>query len=128
MRCSAGTDNVGNSFVVARLLTTSFPLNAFLMELALRLQREGAELHLYWLPRLQNAEADALTNGSFAAFSPDQRLRFDLASFKGLVLQDMLDQGLELYEEVRQCRAAKRMRPTVKTSKRDSLRVRDPWQ
>ena len=64
------------------------------MELALRLQKEGAELHLYWLPRLQNAEADALTNGNFAAFSQDRRLRFDLVSFKGLILQDMLEQGL----------------------------------
>ena len=43
VRCSAGTDNIGNSYAVARLLSTSFPLNAFLMELALRLQREGAE-------------------------------------------------------------------------------------
>ena len=31
-RCSAATDNKGNSHVVSRLLTTKFPLNAFLME------------------------------------------------------------------------------------------------
>jgi hypothetical protein len=37
MSCSAGTDNRGNSFVVSRLLTTKFPLCAFLMELALQL-------------------------------------------------------------------------------------------
>ena len=63
MHCSAGTDNKGNSHVVARLLTTKFPLAAFLSELAMQLQCVGADLELYWLPRLQNQEADALMNG-----------------------------------------------------------------
>ena len=31
--CSAGTDNRGNTYVVSRLLTTKFPLYAFLMSL-----------------------------------------------------------------------------------------------
>ena len=81
-RCSAATDNQGNSRVVARLLTTKFPLNAFLMELAVQLQRSNADLELYWLPRLQNIEADELTNGIYHRFAECNRARFDLASFK----------------------------------------------
>ena len=64
-RCSAGTDNLGNTAVASKLLTTKFPLCIFLMELVVQLQAQGAELHLHWLPRLQNVEADQLTNGDF---------------------------------------------------------------
>ena len=52
--CSASTDNRGNSNLVARLLTTKFPLCVLLMELAMQLQVKGADLRLHWLPRLQN--------------------------------------------------------------------------
>ena len=99
--CSAGTENRGNTYVVSWLLTTKFPLCAFLMELAVRLQREAADLHLYWLPRLQNEESDQLTNCDYR-FDPAKRLRLDWQQYKGFVLQDMLDAGLELYEEISQ--------------------------
>ena len=72
--------------VVARLLTTKFPLACFLMELALQLQRQEADLELFWLPRLQNEEADALTNQCYITFDPAQRCRFDVAKFEGIVL------------------------------------------
>ena len=87
-RRSVATDNKGNSHVVSRLLTTKFPLNAFLMELAIQLQRRGAELHLFWLPRLQNVEADAWTNNDTARFDPFWRVRLDVSSFKGVLLRE----------------------------------------
>ena len=59
--CSAATDNRGNSNLVARLLTTK-PLCILLMELAMQLQVQSADLRLHWLPRLQN-EADSLSAG-----------------------------------------------------------------
>ncbi|CAE7822629.1 unnamed protein product [Symbiodinium necroappetens] len=128
IRCSAGTDNLGNTHVVARLLTTSFPLCAFLMELATQLQRLGTELHLDWLPRLQNREADALTNGDFAGFSESRRRRFNLQDFEGIVLREMLGEGLDLYEDIRECRAAKRWKRESKLPAAESLRQKDPWQ
>lgn len=82
--CSAATDNRGNSNLVSRLLTTKFPLCILLMELAAQLQDRGAELRLHWLPRLQNEEA-----GDYSRFDKRLRLRFDLRSFQGLVLQDL---------------------------------------
>eukprot|EP00435_Cladocopium_sp_Y103_P010320 s1590_g2.t1 len=80
--CSAGTDNRGNSFVVSRLLTTKFPLCAFLMELALQLHINKVDLELYWLPRLQNTEADSLTNDDASKFDTKFRVRFE-ARFRG---------------------------------------------
>ena len=127
MHCSAGTDNKGNSHVVARLLTTKFPLAAFLMELAMQLQCVGADLELYWLPRFQNQEADALTNNDLTRFDERLRMRFDLSSFKGLILSDMLACGTELYEEIR---AAQRHRTEChgkRARKSDTLRVAQPW-
>ena len=58
--------------VVSRLLTTKFPLACFLMELALQLQSREADLELFWLPRLQNVEADALTNQCYTVPSIQQ--------------------------------------------------------
>ena len=126
-RCSAATDNMGNSHVVSRLLTTKFPLNAFLMELAVQLQKRGAELHLFWLPRLQNVEADALTNNDTARFEPSLRVRFDLTSFKGALLHDFLDAGTQLYQEIKKTKAARVSTKVQKIAKSDTLRVRDPW-
>ena len=118
--CSAGTDKRGNTYVVSRLLTTKF--------LAVRLQREAADLHLYWLPRLQNEKDDQLTNCDYTRFDPAKRLRLDWQQYKGFVLQDMLDAGLELYEEISQAKAAKKARLGKKVHPADTLRVRDPWQ
>ena len=127
IHCSAGTDNKGNSHVVARLLTTRFLLAAFLMELAMQLQMVGANLELYWLPRLQNQEADALTNNDLTRFDEQLRQRFDLASFKGLVLSDMLACGTELYEEIKVARQRKAVQHAQRGRKSDALKVAQPW-
>ena len=95
--------------------------------IAMQLQKSGTELHSHWLPRLQNKEADALTNGWFADFCMQRRMRFELQSFEGVVLQDLRKLGLDLYE----CRAAKRMlcpQIATKVRKTETLKVRDPWQ
>ena len=67
--CLAATDNRGNSNLVARLLTTKFPLCILLMELAMQPQVRGADLRLHWLPRLQNKEADSLTTATTAGLA-----------------------------------------------------------
>ena len=59
------TNNLGNAFVVARMLTTRFPLSALLMEIALQLRARGLALDLKWILRAQNMEADAITNADF---------------------------------------------------------------
>ena len=68
------TDNQGNSFLMDKLLTTKFPLGLILIELSYQLARRRMALRAEWVPRLQNEEADALTNGEYHAFDPDRRV------------------------------------------------------
>ena len=69
-----GTDNRGNTFLLDGLHTTKFPLGVVLMELAHQMRRRNAVLRASWLPRLQNEEADALTNSDFRHFNPELRI------------------------------------------------------
>ena len=124
VRCSASTDNKGNAQVVKRWMTTKFPLCAFLMELAIQLQRSGAELWLHWIPRLQNEEADALSNGVHAGFDPALRRRFDLQTFQGVVLHQMLAEGANLYDEIKEAKKGKFIK---KLPKSQPLKTKEPW-
>ena len=126
--CSASTDNRGNSFVTARWLTTAFPLNAVLMELAAVLQKSSLALELHWAPRLQNKLADALSNGVHAAFDPRLRLRFNFESYRSLVLHDLMDLGSELYGEIKEHKAKLVSRRAAKLRKGERLRDNDPWK
>ena len=125
--CSAGTDNKGNTYVLARWLTTSFPLIAVLMEFSLVLADFGLDMQLHWTPRLQNVLADSLTNGDFKDFDPSKRLRFSFESYESKIMAAMLDQGAHLYAEIAEHKARKEERAAKTRRKSDSLRERDPW-
>ena len=58
------TDNQGNSYLLAKMMTSRFPLCVVLMELAVQMELRGVYLHGEWTPRDQNTEADALTMAS----------------------------------------------------------------
>eukprot|EP00974_Lingulodinium_polyedra_P042081 4038837-Lingulodinium_polyedra.AAC.1 len=70
---AGAADNRGNAYVVGRVLTTKFPLICFLMEIAARCERVRLFPSLLWVPREQNLDAGALSNGNCAAFSPALR-------------------------------------------------------
>ena len=99
------------------------------MELALQLQRREADLGLFWLPRLQNEEADALTDQCYIAFDPAKRCRFNVAKFEGIVLNQVLAAGQDLYEEISQTTAGREplVQQRSKCRRTDGLRVSDPW-
>ena len=73
-----GTDHQGNSFLLDKLLTTKYPLGVILMELAAQGGLRGAVLRADGIPRLENEEADALTNWEFHHFNPALRAEVDL--------------------------------------------------
>ena len=123
LSCSASTDNLGR--VLRRWLTTKYPLSCFVMEIAALLAKANVELNLLWLPRLQNVEADALTNSDYRGFNPDLRQKFCLEEYDGLVLKQMLAAGEELNSEVKAARKKKQKR--VIKDRTTPLRVRDPW-
>ena len=64
------TDNLGNQFAVAKLLTTKWPLSAFLAGIGVQLEMKNIMLDVAWVPRELNTEADEITNGDVAWLSP----------------------------------------------------------
>ena len=129
---SGTTDNKGNSHVVARLLTTTFPLSAVLMQLAHTLASQGRVLHLHWAPRDQNTEADALANMVVHRFDQSKRVHPapDLT-----VMNTMLELGTRLYDDVREARVTrqrKRFSNMVskkrKKARAEGLKTRAPWE
>ena len=127
---SGTTDNLGNKAVVARLMTTKFPLVAVLMELTAQLMQRGLELDLNWTPRLQNLQADALTNADFRGFDEALRVHVDVGSHPWLVLPEMLASGRSLFEAVRLGKLERSVsdlgRASLKRAK-VSFKDREPW-
>ena len=65
-------------------------------------------MKLDWLPRLQNREADALTNGDFSGFDPKLRVDIRPEYLLQAQFQDLLAKGSELYREVKELRAKRK--------------------
>ena len=97
-------------------------------------------LRAKWLPRLQNEEADALTNLDFRHFDPAKRIPVEIDSLKFGVLHELFAEGeayiseLEKARELQKSLAAKLVNNgkgegRKKRLKRagDSLREREPW-
>ena len=135
---SCGTDNQGNTFLLDKLLTTKFPLVVILMELAHQLRKRRLVLRADWLPRLQNQEADDLTNGEFSAFTPSKRIRADLRYMSFAILPELFAEGSAYVEGLEAQRAKEKQRIAAggppasgpgarKRKPAEALRVRDPW-
>ena len=129
------TDNQGNAFLMDRLMTTKYPLGLILIELSHQLSRRRAALRADWVPRLENEEADALTNSDFRHFSPEHRVEVDLERLEFGVLHQLLEAGEAFHEEKEARRAALKASgpaasdaPAGRRRKAEpSLRERDPW-
>ena len=126
------TDSQVSSAVVARGLSTSFPLCVVAMEMAAQQERLGIHLDLAWTPRETNAEADALSNLDFEGFSENLRIKVDLGRVNWLVLGRFMSLGTKYYEDVQALKAAnKRKQGAVQVEKakgrRITLKERDPW-
>ena len=94
---TGGTDNQGNTAVVTKLMTTTFPLSLILMEVAACMHDKGLALRLDWLPRELNVPADDLTNWKFAKFDPLERVLLGWDNPGWLVLSDLMDASAELF-------------------------------
>ena len=116
-------------------MSTKFPLCAILLELSEQLDARGSWLRLAWSPRDQNQEADALTNGHYHDFAPDNRIDLDPSPMGWMVLDEMLAAGGSMVEELARIREAKKLeRAAAKERKkkrrkvaRESLKEREPW-
>ena len=133
---SCSTDNQGNSYLLDRMMTTRYPLGVVLMELAHQMKRRHVLLRARWLPRLQNQEADDLTNYEFRHFDPAKRINIELADLNFALMNSLFKAGDEYEAELASARAsakaAKEAGPAAKLSalggrKRRGLKESDPW-
>ena len=132
---SCGTDNQGNTYLLDKLMTTKFPLGVILMELSMQLRLRRACLHARWLPRLQNEEADALTNGDYRHFDLAKRIPVVLESLDFRVMSQLFAVSEDYEKELAMNKAAqKEARLADPSGKREgrvrkgpTLGERDPW-
>ena len=136
---TGGTDNLGNSSALRKLMSSKFPLVVILGELGEQLMKAGVDMDLEWMPRDENELADALTNGVYGAFDPDRRIRLDVAALPFLVLKEYMSAAEELYARTladkeaaarkrREAPEARQGRPhKLSRGKKVPLRQRDPW-
>ena len=124
-----------------RMLTTKYPLGVVLMELAHQMRRRRLVLRAKWLPRLENEEADALTNLDFRHFSAERRVPVDLDKMDFGVLPDLFSSGEQYLKELEDARAKVKTKAaqelsreggTLRDGKRakragEKLRDREPW-
>ena len=118
------------------------------MELSHQMRKRNAVLRATWLPRLQNEEADALTNADYRHFSAERRIPVSLDKLKFGVLNELMEAGVTYHDEVSALRERQRLQreatslvkeadpqparagwPAQKRRKRAgaTLRDREPW-
>ena len=98
----AFTDNLGNSFVLKKGMSTKFPLTLLVMEASILMKKRGFLATLDWISRDENQEADALTNEEFEGFSPEYRREIDTKKGGWFVLDELMEESQQLYSEIRE--------------------------
>ena len=105
------------------------------MELAHQMRIRRLILRAHWLPRLENEEADALTNYEYHHFSAKNRIKVNLDELKFGVFRGLFESGEAYYSDLNDKRAkAKEDRlagkePEGKRKKLmgNTLKEREPW-
>ena len=116
------TDSAVATAVLGRGATTSFPLCLLAMEAAAQMEALGLDLHLQWVPRESNGEADALSNLRFEGFDAKQRIEIDISALPLKVLPGLLKDATDFYAVPRAAVPQRRRR-----GKRKRLRDTEPW-
>ena len=119
---SCGTDNLGNTYLLDRAITTTSPLGVALMEVAHQCRRRGLHLRADWIPRLENQEADDLTNMEFKSFDVKRRIWVGLDYLEFGVMRKLFDVGDVYLEEL------DRLKAESKLSAAGAGRRRNVWQ
>jgi hypothetical protein len=123
------TDNLGNSYIVRKGMSTKCPVAPVLMQLVKELSDRQLWLDLSWAPREQNVTADNLTNGLFHEF--DLRNRVDLQWEKlELVFKDLMKfvkLGESFYSELAEVKAAGKLRGPQRPRLIRARKVKTPW-
>jgi hypothetical protein len=135
LTCS--TDNQGNSFLLDKMLTTRYPLGVVLMELAHQMAKRRMVLRARWLPRLQNQEADDLTNEEFRHFNPANRIPVKLEDLGFDIMNSLFKAGDDYLAALEKQRESEKRKSAGGFSKKESalasggkaksLKETEPW-
>ena len=98
---STGTDNLGNTMAVSKLMATKLPLCAAMMQLASTLAVNQWRLKLGWIPRNQNFEADELSNGLTHRFRSSYEVMVEPLLGKLTIFNKMIKYGQKLYDDIK---------------------------
>lgn len=118
VRVKAFTDNKGNSFAVAKGMSTKYPLTIMVMELAEELRMRNLRMDLEWVKRDSNTVADDLSNGKIEDFDPALREEVSAEGLEWRVLSGLQKRSEELYEAVK----------TLKGQGREARSAKGPCQ
>jgi hypothetical protein len=122
------TDNRGNRFAVAKLLTTKWPLAAFVAETAVQLEARGILLDVTWVPRELNTEADAITNSNTGWLKPELEIQVKFEELPFLILRELLSMGDEFQKDLEAVSTNDALvEPPAQKGPAALLKVRDPW-
>ena len=80
------TDNRGNGSALNKLMSTRYPVNALLMELACYCKHTGTKAIVEWAPRSANRQADDLANERTSSFDPSLEVKIDPAAIEWRIL------------------------------------------
>jgi hypothetical protein len=128
VQCRGETDNQGNTYIVAKMMTTSYPLSAVLMQLTSMLGARNLWLGLDWIPRESNEEADALTNDEFSGFDDSKRIAVSWSDLPLDVLEALLQEGESFLQEIAVHKENKKRAATLGSTPRKLRRkLKTPW-
>jgi hypothetical protein len=128
------TDNQGISLAMRKFMSTKWPLSGLLGELSEQLRHRNIELHLDWLPRLKNCEADAITNQDSTCFSLKHQIRFEPKDLRWIVLERAMSWAKQIYDDSENRKLKRKAGKFVntevwkrkKTSVAERMRANDP--
>ncbi|CAE8738786.1 unnamed protein product, partial [Polarella glacialis] len=98
------SDNLGNTYIVAKGMTTKYPIT-LILELSEQLRSRGMEMSVTWKRRDENQEADDLTNLALEKFSPELEVKVDPLNLKWLVLPELMKSSELLCKQIVERRA-----------------------
>jgi hypothetical protein len=120
------TDNKGNSFIVAKQMSTKYPITLLLMELTEWLRELDVALDLKWVPRDQNTEADALSNMDLKDFNEELRMQISPKEIQWKILDELLISSAELYGLIVEAKQNKQVSPPTHKRTR-KVKLLDDW-
>ena len=102
---TGSTGNRGNSYAVTKMMSTKWPVTALIIELSEELRANCLELHLAWLPRDLNEEADARSNLETSGFDPSLEIKIDTSRLGWRVLDELMPASSAMFERMLKDRA-----------------------